>query len=265
MIEILIIAVLGTALAGLWDLRTTEVPDQLPYAMVGIGVIYWLGNWLLNGDSGPLVISLAVGTLLLALGMILYKKGQWGGADAWILAAIGYMIPLYNGSIFIVPYLFNFMLVSIAYTVIYALAIGLMNRSVFPYVAKDLRQNKKIVLGLPLAFLAVTFVISLVQPYAGLRFFNVFALIVLLVFFWRYATVIEKRIFRKKIPSSRLKAGDVLDDSKWVGLTNQQIKHLKKKKRFVVIKDGMRFVPVFVIALVVTLLFGNLFFIIFSV
>ena len=75
--------------------------------------------------------------------------------------------------------------------------------------------------------------------------------------------MLEKHVFKKKIPTSRLRVGDVLDKGNWVGLTARQIKLLRGRKRYVVIKDGMRFVPVFVIALVLTLLFGNVFFMIF--
>ena len=75
--------------------------------------------------------------------------------------------------------------------------------------------------------------------------------------------MIERRVFKKKIPTGRLSVGDVLENGNWVGLTERQVRKLKREKRYVVIKDGMRFVPVFAIALVLTLLFGNLFFVIF--
>src|SRR3990167_4793233 len=161
MIEIIIIlAVAGSIIAGLWDLKTTEVPDPLPIGMVAAGVLFWVANWLLTGDSYSLMISLGVGTALLAAGLLMYRKGQWGGADAWILAAIGYMIPVYRGELFIVPYLFNFMLVSIAYTVVYSLVIVLLHASVFRHVAKDFAQNIRILAGAPLIVLVVLLVAS---------------------------------------------------------------------------------------------------------
>lgn len=260
MLEIVILAVIGTALAGIWDLKTTEVPDQLPYAMVGVGILYWLARFLMGGGAYTLLVSLLVGTLLLAVGLLLYKKRQWGGADAWILAAIGYMIPVYGGSLFIIPYLMNFMVVSIVYTVAYALAVGLLNRRVFPYVAKDLRQHAKIIAASTVGVAAV--VAALGAPAFLLS--RLVPLIFLLLVFWRYAVVIERRVFRKKIPVSELKSGDVMEGGKWVGLTEQDVRRIKRSRRFVVIKDGMRFVPVFAIALVLTLLYGNLFFIVFG-
>ena len=260
MIEIIILAVVLTAIAGLWDLKTTEVPDNLLYAMVAIGIIYWAGNWLLVGDTTSFMISLIVGTLLLAMGLIMYKKGQWGGADAWILAAIGYMIPVYNGSLFILPYLLNFVIVSIVYSVIYALIMGLMNWRVFSIVKKDIRLKWKITAGVPIVMLVIVFVTAIVEPYLVSLSLNLFILFTLLILFWRYAVVLEANVFKKRVSVSKLKVGDVLDKGNWVGLTAKQIKKLKSSKRYVVIKDGMRFVPAFAITLVITLLFGNLFF-----
>ncbi len=264
MLEIIILlAVVGSVIAGLWDLRTTEVPDPIPIGMVAIGIVFWIGNWLLTGDSTSLIVSLVVGTALLAAGLLLYKKGQWGGADAWILAAIGYMIPFYRGEIFILPYILNFMLVSIVYTVIYSIVIGLLNRKIFLYVKKDFIQNAKLLIAVPVTVIAVLFAASFALPQTVGLSARLLPLIVLLMLFWRYALVIEKHVFRKKIPASRLRKGDVLENGNWVGLTESQIKRLRKTKRFVVIKDGMRFVPVFAIALVLTLLYGNLFFVLF--
>ncbi len=263
MIEIIILAVVLTTIAGLWDLKTTEVPDHLLYAMISIGIIYWVGNWILTGDLTSLAVSLTVGTLLLALGIVMYRKGQWGGADAWILAAIGYMIPFYNGEVFIVPYLLNFVIVSIIYSVAYAAIIGLINRGVFRYVYKDLRSKWKITAGIPAVLMVLVFITAIERPFFTALIFNLFVLFTLLILFWRYAVVLEARVFKKRVPTSKLKIGDVLEKGNWVGLTAKQVKQLRSRKRYVVIKDGMRFVPVFAIALVLTLLFGNLFFVIF--
>lgn len=264
MIEIIIaIAIIGSVVSGLWDLKTTEVPDPIPIGMVVAGIVFWGANWLIKGDLNSLAVSLAIGTMLLVAGLILYKKGQWGGADAWILAAIGYMIPVYRGEIFIVPYLFNFMIVSIVYTVIYSVVIGFIHASVFSYVKKDFIENKLMLAGIPASALFVLLLASVQFPQAIVLVPGLLPLIILLVLFWRYALVIEKHVFKKRIATSKLKVGDVLEKGNWVGLTEKQIHKLRHEKRHVVIKDGMRFVPVFAIALVITLLFGNIFFAIF--
>ena len=257
MLEIIVIAVVGTVLAGIWDLKTTEVPDHLPYAMIGIGIFYWIINGLTTGVYTNLMISLLVGTVLLAIGFVMYKKGQWGGADAWILAAIGYMLPVYDGALFIFPYIMNFAIVAIAYTVVYALAIGLMNPHLFSLFAKNARKRSWMIV-LPLAAfagsLAVSYSYSIILP---LTIFLAFASFIAV--FFVYAKTVENHFFTRKIPVSKLKKGDVLEKGNWVGLSDSQVHRLRSSKKYVTIKDGVRFVPVFAITLVVTLLFGNMF------
>jgi Flp pilus assembly protein protease CpaA len=265
MFEILILALLFTAAAGLWDLKTTEVPDEIPAIMIVAGISYWLINTGITGEIMPLLLSLAIGTALLVMGLVLYKKGQWGGADAWILAAVGYMIPLYNGEIFILPYIMNFFVVSAAYMVVYATIIGIRNRKVFGYFVKDIKKNKK-TLFLPFAFLAFFGGISLYLTSLGysariMPVVEMFLVLLFLTLFWRYGKIIEEKVFKKKIPTSRLRVGDVLEEMNWIGLSERQVAALKKRKRFVTIKEGVRFVPVFFIALLTTILFGNLLFI----
>jgi Flp pilus assembly protein protease CpaA len=264
MIEIIVIALVGTIAAGLWDLKTTEVPDRLPVAMVGIGLLYWFVTGLMTGIYTNFIFSATIGTTLLAIGLLLYKKGQWGGADAWVLAAIGYTIPVYEGSLFIIPYLFNFMIVTVVYTIAYAIVIGFLNRKVFGKLKKDLMTHSRIVItpfvclaGVLIAYLFTSS--RLILPLIGIIGFLSF-----MVIFWRYALVIENNVFKRKIHVSRLRKGDVLVKDNWVGLTERQVKQLKSRKNYVTIKDGIRFVPVFSIALALTLLYGNLFFMIFG-
>ena len=79
---------------------------------------------------------------------------------------------------------------------------------------------------------------------------------------WRFEKSVENVGFKRKIRLSELKEGDVLDDSKlWEGLTKKQVKEIKKSgKKYVVIKDGVRFAPVFAFALLMTIFLGDIVF-----
>ncbi len=259
MIELIALAtaLLGSAIAGIWDLLTTEVPDEIPALMISFGVFGWYASALTTGNFLPLFYSLAFGTLILAAGWLLYKKGHWGGADAFILAAIAYVMPVYNGRLLLADYLLNFLAVSSAYMIIYALALGAARREVFGYLAEDIRKNIRM-LAIILSAFAVP---ALFLAYSGYASgINMFAAAALITLFWRYAHVIEQKIFRKRIPSSELKAGDVVEDMIWRGITEEEIAKIRKSKKYVVVKEGIRFVPVFSITLLVTVLYGNVFF-----
>lgn len=259
----LVIAVLGSVVAGAWDLKTTEVPDEIPALMISLGLFVHFLSTGMTGDFYPLAVSLSAGTILLIAGLLMYSKGQWGGADAWILAAIGYLIPLYSGRIFIIDYLLNFLVVSAVYMIVYAVIIGARNPQIFSYFSKELKAKWKIVAGIPLLYAVFSlFMLFYVSSSAVnvMPLLYILILVTLLTLFWVYGKVIEKYAFRKKIPASRLKVGDILEEMLWRGITEEEIKTIRKKKKFVVIKEGIRFVPVFPITLLVTLMFGNILF-----
>ncbi|MBI2232342.1 MAG: prepilin peptidase [Candidatus Aenigmarchaeota archaeon] len=254
----LLLAFLASAAAGIYDLKTTEVPEEIPALMVSFGLFYWFVSALTFGDFYPLAVSMSVGTLLLALGILAYKKGQWGGADAWILASIAYMVPLFGSEIFMANFLSNFLIVGALYTVIYAAGLGLLRPGVFSYFIKDIRINAKFFI-LPVFFLIVSL---FTYAFQGIdAFLRLSIIFLLLVAFWRYGKIIESRVFRKRISSSALKEGDVVEGMIWRGITKPEINEIRKKKKYVVIKEGVRFVPAFPLTLLVTVAFGNLLFV----
>lgn len=264
MIDILVaIAALGSIVAGVWDLFTTEVPDEVPALMISSGLFLHFLNAGMTGNFYPLTLSLVIGTILLGLGLLMYSKGQWGGADAWILAAIGYLVPLYgNNDIFMIDYLLNFLLVSAAYMVVYSLIVGARSKGTLGYFRKELRSRAKIVAAIPGVYLV--FVVAMLSIFGAERYnflplIYTFLLVLLLTVFWVYGKVIEKYAFRKKIPANKVRVGDVLDNMLWRGLTEEEVAKLHKSKKEVVIKEGIRFVPVFPITLLVTLFYGNIF------
>ncbi len=259
MSELMILfAFLASAAAGLYDLKTTEVPEEIPVLMISFGLFYWFVYALTIGDFYPLLLSISLGTLLLALGILAYKKGQWGGADAWILASIAYMVPLIGGEVFMLSFLPNFLIVGALYTIIYAIALGLKNPKVFNYFLSDLKSNAKFFI-LPVFFLIVSILTYTIQGVD--TFLKLAILFLLIIAFWRYGKVIESHVFRKKIPASELKEGDVVEGMIWRGLGEPEINEIRKKKKYVVIKEGVRFVPAFPLALLVTIIYGSLLFI----
>ncbi len=261
MIEILI-AVIGSAVAGVWDLKTTEVPDEIPFLMVASGVFIWFIE-MLNGKPFPLVVSFATGTAVLIAGLVLYKYGKWGGADAWVLAAILYLVPFYGGKILVVDYMSNLLLVSTGFTILYALVLGAMNRRIIPHFLRDVRENAAVVFGVPVAAAGMLALMAGLFP--GMQAFtaiNILFLWLMFMLFWRYARIIEAMVFRRRIPACELKPGDVLEGMVWRGLTPDEVSRIKKSRKYVTVKEGMRFVPVFPLTLAATLLWGNLMFLI---
>jgi len=257
MIDI-IIALIGSIAAGAWDLKTTEVPDEIPVLMVGLGIFYWFINAVSTANFFAFGVSLVVGTVVLIFGWAMYKTKQWGGADALMLAAIGYVIPVYAmGRIFMIDYIFNFFIVGAAYTIIYAIVLGFLNPKTFSYFIKDVKENVKLVIGIPGIFAVFVVIMAGLGVYTTPLLY-ILAIIIGITIFWRYGLVVENKVFRKRVHTKKLKPGDVIDDMRWIGLTEKDIKAVQKKKKYAIVKEGIRFVPVFPISLVVTLIWGNI-------
>ena len=251
MIEIIILALVGSAIAGLWDLKTTEVPGEIPILMCFGGGAYWYFQWITSGIAYPFIVSILLGLVVLGIGLLMYHKKAWGEADAWILAAIAFMVPLYTtGEVFFLDYIFNFLIVAVVYMVLYSLIIGLKNKSIFGLFAQGVKKRWFIVF--PVLIVCATAAVM----FPPMQFPSF--LLAFMVLFWVYARVIENNVFKKQISVKDLKVGDVLLDEKWIGVTQEDIDRLRKTTENVTIKDGVRFVPVFAITLAVTLLWGNI-------
>ncbi|HJW96653.1 MAG TPA: HMG-box domain-containing protein [archaeon] len=275
---LLAIGTAGFGLGAYWDIKTTEFPDWLPYSIIlsALGVrgafAYILGDWWI------LLSSVIVGALFLGFGLMLYFMKQWGDGDAWLLGGLGFLFPAYSAfEIAANPFqfwgqfpfpiimLFNFFFISFAYLVAYSIGLGLRYRKVSRKFWKELRSDSRNVLLLMIFFAAACLAMIL---YLGIyleiplsRMYNMLSLPFLfaaVIIFIRYGRFVEQNLFRKKVLAKNLRVGDVLIGEKWKGLTQEEIKKLRKKGGSVWIKEGVRFAPVFIIALYVTLFLGSL-------
>lgn len=267
----LAIGVAGFGVGGYLDLKTTEFPDWLPYSMI-IAALLVRGvfSFLLN-DWSLLVNSLIIGCIYLGIGLLLYFTKQWGDGDAWLLGAMGFLFP--DSMSFSPPTMFpfpvamffNFLFIALFYLIIYSVFLGMKDKGIREAFRKELKGDRRSILLFTLLFFlmswgsAANFLFNMSAPLESLYtiIYLPFLLFLILVFI-RYARVIEKHSFKKKIPSGKLKEGDVLLSEKWKGITAEEVEVLKKSKKFVWIKEGVRFAPVFIITMMVTLFFGDL-------
>lgn len=265
------ISVVGFGLAGYWDLRTTEFPDWLPYAMIVLALGTRGVFSLLMGDFSCIIYSIIIGLGFLGFGLLLYFLRQWGDGDAWLLGALGFLWPdsgSFPASAFI-PFqatlLFNFFFIAFIYLLAYSLILGIKSAEVSSKFLTELGHAKgeigKVVgvftlgsIGL-IGYVAIQFGV----PAADLIYILIFPPLLLSVLvFARYGRFVEENLFKRKVPASRLRVGDVLIEDRWRGLTEREVEKLKARGGEVWIKEGVRFAPVFVITVLVTLLWGNL-------
>ena len=152
--------------------------------------------------------------------------------------------------------------------IVYAFALSFINKRIWTAFFKDLKANAKMILIYNSA-LIITLVLL------GLFFTRYFEFLPLTAFttlvvtigiasaglyiLWKFVKAVEHVGFKKKIPVSKLRIGDVPDYYKiWEGITEKEVKKIKKSgKKYIWIKEGVRFAPAFPIALIFTLVFGD--------
>jgi hypothetical protein len=255
MLEIILflVAFIGSVIAGLYDLKTTEIPD--------LAWSYW-----------PFVYSLIAGLGFLGFGFLMYYLGQWGGGDAKILSAIGFLIPIYQSVKLMFPFsisfFFNVFLVGAVYMIVYAFALSIINKRIWSAFFKDLKANARMILIYNSALVASIILMGLLFAryfeFLPLEAFTVLVVTIGLAsaglyILWKFVKAVENVGFKKKIPVSKLRVGDVPDYYKvWEGVTEKEIRKIKKSgKKYIWIKEGVRFAPTFPIALLFTLFFGD--------
>lgn len=273
MIDLISLAILfiGLALASYYDLKTTEIPDMLAYFLLFSGVILFSINAFMLKDWEKIKYSLASALLIALIGFGMYFFGQWGLGDSFLLASSGFLFfsnPL--GKTLMGPqldFLFNLFLIGVFYVLFYSFFISFKNKNVFRNFVKELSAQKNqiilyvFLIGLVFSFMSFYLVGKIVLKLVLIPL----AVVLFLIFSWIYLKVCEKN-FIKRIHVKNLKVGDVLLESKrWDGIDKKTLMKIKKSgKKYVYVKTGVAFAPTFLIALIVTIFFGNFYFFVLS-
>ena len=272
------VGVTGFGMAAYLDLKTTEFPDWLPYSIIASALaIRAVFSFLMN-DFSIITESVLVGMGFLLFGLALYALKQWGDGDAWLLGSLGFLFPDSAGFHvstffpFYITLLFNFFFIAFLYLIIYSIALGLKSPKISKKFFKDLKKDAgriaSIVVIFTVAVVILLYHVSTVYNPPLSFFTNALlfpVLLVALLVFVHYGRFIENNLFRKKIDVKDLKIGDVPVKEKWRVLTEKEVNALKKKGGTIWIKEGVRFAPVFIITIIISLLLGNILSIIFEI
>ena len=258
MFEVLLLAIafIGGSAAGLWDLKTSDIPDKVVIAMIILGIVFNSFETVLSGDVSYIRNSLLAGLGFLAFGLLIYFLGQWGDGDAALFSAFGFLLPNVSFNYFI-----NLFFVSAAYTIIYSLIFA-YKENLYPAFFLKIKGNTK---PISIIFLALLIIIL---PFAATNMIYVYVPVMAigLYFVYRFLRFIEDSGFYRKINSKYLKVGDVIGEdipklklySKLIrGLTQTEINKIRKIKKHVYVRDGVRSGIVFPINLLITIIYGN--------
>jgi len=268
MIEIIFLlslALIWIIFATIQDIKKREVANWLNFSLI----IFALGFrffFCLFSENFSFFYQGIIGLLIFfVMGNIFYYSKLFAGGDAKLLIALGAILPLSTNFIINLYYFFYFIFIFLIiggiYGFIFSIVLAIKNKKQFKKQFKiEFKQNKKIIyLSI---FSAILF--SLFGFYFSL-FFYLSILILALPYLFIYSKSVEKSSMIKEISTKKLTEGDWLyKDIKiknktikatWEGLSKKEIKLIKNNLKKVKIKQGIPFVPVFLISFLIFIYF----------
>lgn len=249
-------------LASVNDIKHRFVHDYTSYSF---GLLFLILRFLLYFETGDFnslltVFYFAVPTFIISY--VLYKIGAWGGGDVKLLTSLSIGIPFLSTDNSVIPFFANFL----SNTLIAGLLFGVLWTLIL--IFKNLKKASKALSKLDYLILIVFSTLSIIFFFRK-GFYKIFSIILVFLPLSFIAKKLEDtiQVIDKKVRN--LEPGDwILKDIKIggktvkktpIGLTKKDIKVLQKSKlRKIKIRDGIPFVPSFLLAFLVTLFYDNI-------
>ena len=261
-IFLLVLGLIWIIGATIQDIRKKEVDNWLNFSLIifALGFRFFYSLFSNNGFGFFYQGLIGLGIFFI-LGNIFYYSRIFAGGDAKLMIALGTVLPLSNDFFMNVNYFVLFLLIFLFVGTVYGLAwsvfLILKNMKSFGKRFKQLfKKNMRTVL----------FVMCFGLVFMAIGFYQIFLFVLgLLLFvspyFFIYAKAVDDVAMIKKINTKKLREGDWLYsrvkigrkyiEPNWDGLSKKEIKDIKKKHRYVKIRQGVVFVPVFLISFII--------------
>lgn len=219
----------GTSYAAYLDLKTSEVPDYVSVVVAVGGLLFHAGLSIGTMDATPFLLSLGTGTALFLLGWLMYLAGSWGGADAFVLGALGFALPRLPPGVaapvaapwpFPLSLLMTVFLVGSVYSILYAIFVAITAEGFlarFRSTLSDRTRKYAVASAGFVAAAAISGVLAVTRFGAPVSMvvenvLLVLAAIVLFLVLSSFLKVVENELMRHEIPVEELEAGAVLAD-----------------------------------------------------
>jgi Flp pilus assembly protein protease CpaA len=264
-IFLIALGVIWIFFAAIQDFKKREVANWLNFSLIIFAIGARFFYCLFSNQGFAFFYQGIIGLgIFFVLGNFFYYIRVFAGGDAKLMIALGAILPFSDDFFinleFYALFLCIFFITGAIYGLVYSLILTLRNiRKFKKEFSRQIKLNKKLIYILLMAGL---FILSL-------GFFeNIFVYFGLLVFvfpfLYIYAKSVEEGIMILDLESSKLSEGDWLYrdlkigkkviKASWDGLSKADIKAIKKKFKKVKIKQGIPFIPVFLISFIIFVL-----------
>ncbi len=252
--------------ASVQDLKDQEVANWLNFSLI----IFALGfrffySLFLGKDYGFFYQGLIGFGIFFILGNLFYYSRIFAGGDAKLMIALGAVLPIYESFYSNVKFFIVFFVVFLFSGMIYGLSFSFYLilkhfRNFKKEFKGQFKKNKNIIYGV------MFFGLFLMAIGFSERFFFLFGgFVFILPCLYLYAKSVDEACMIKKIKVKDLREGDWLYKdirigrkiikADWDGLSKKDIKLIQKKNKSILIRQGIPFVPVFLISFLIILFF----------
>lgn len=258
-IVLLVLALIWIIFAVVQDLKSREIADWLNYSLIIFALGFRLFYSLFSGEWNFFLFGVGGFVLFLVLANLFYYGRLFAGGDAKLLMALGAVLPLQVSLIENLRnfglFLFLFLIVGACYGLVYSVVLAIKSFKKFrKEFILQFKQNKYLVYGLLALSIVILCLAFLERILLGFG---------ILVFTFPYLFLCFKAVDEvcmiRKVTVSKLTEGDWLyKDVKignktikatWDGLNKSDLILLKKKK-FVLVRYGIQYAPVFLISFI---------------
>ena len=257
------LAFLFTVFASIQDIRKREVSNWLNFSLVAFALAYRFFYASFLGEWKFFIFGLIGFGIFFFLGQIMYYSRGFGGGDVKLLFGYGVILPYSNYSdliFFSLGFFILLLLVGAVYSLIYSVMIVYSYKGKF---AKEFSLNYKKYNRFILFALVFGILISI---FSGFNF--IFIYLGMFVFFssilFIYLRALDSCMIILK-NSKDLSEGDWVEKEVIVGgkvigksvhgLSLKDIKLLNRYNKKILIKEGVPFVPAFLITLIIMVFF----------
>ena len=240
----LFIALAGLIAAAVNDIRKREVADWISYSLFAVLIAGIMIKSIIEWNFADLLKVISIIAAIYAISSALYYARLLGGGDVKLITAISPVFVFMN----IFNYLIFLVVASGIYGLIYSIALALIHR-------KELKGKLKFNF-LPILFSAL----FLLGIFSGFNILILLSVVILAPYLIIFVSAVEKAALIKLYPADKLTEGDWLTKDIKIkgklikatadGMTKKDISIIRKAKAKVWIKEGIPYVPVFLIAFI---------------